>query len=110
MNTGGDLRDALSLNSFPTSPSLLDGIRANDQRAWERFVRLYAPVVQRWCRRAGLGEAETPDVVQELFRSVAAKVGDFRREGPGDSFHAWLWTITRNKIRDHFRRRRAQPQ
>ncbi len=110
MNTGGDHPDRHSVQPQPTSLSLLEGIRANDQQAWERFVRLYAPVVQRWCRRAGLPEDEMPDVVQELFRTVATKMADFRREGPGDSFHGWLWTITQNKIRDHFRRQRGQPQ
>ncbi len=29
----------------------------------------------------------------------------FHREGPQDSFHAWLASITRNKVRDHYRRR-----
>jgi RNA polymerase sigma-70 factor (ECF subfamily) len=37
-------------------------------------------------------------------------VAQFRRERPGDSFRGWLWTITRNKIRDHFRRLAKQPQ
>src|SRR5262249_13631026 len=34
----------------------------------------------------------------------ARAIGGFRREGPDHSFRGWLWTITRNKIRDQQRR------
>jgi RNA polymerase sigma-70 factor (ECF subfamily) len=35
-------------------------------------------------------------------------VGKFHRNHPEDTFSGWLWTITRSKICDHFRRRRAE--
>src|SRR5262245_12114895 len=85
-----------------TSLTLLERVRAADPEAWRRLVELYGPVVQRWCRRAGLQESDTADVMQEVFRSVAVRVSQFRREQARDSFRAWLWTITRNKVRDHF--------
>ena len=49
-------------------------------------------------------------MVQEVFSAVAAHVTDFRRRNGADSFTAWLATIARNKIRDHFRRRQNRPQ
>src|SRR4051812_19850568 len=87
-----------------TSASLLDRIRADDPEAWRRFVQLYSPLVYSWCRRAGLNTEDTADLTQEVFRSVAGHVGSFRRDRPGDTFRGWLWTITRNKLRDFFRR------
>jgi len=57
-----------------------------------------------WCRRAGLGADDTADVCQEVFTAVAAHITEFRRDRPNDSFRGWLWTISRNKITDHFRR------
>src|SRR5262249_11480033 len=57
-----------------------------------------------WCRRAGVPEADAADVSQDVFAVVARHLADFRRERPGDSFRGWLWTITRNKVRDHWRR------
>ena len=96
--------------SGSTSSSLLEGVKARDTDAWSRFSRLYSPLVYRWARQMGLQATDAADVVQEVFRAVALHVAEFRREKPGDSFRGWLYTITRNKVRDHFRRRGAQPQ
>ena len=76
------------------------------------MVDLYGQVVYRWCRKSGLKAEDAADAVQEVFASVSTHVADFRREKPCDSFTAWLSSITRNKICDHFRRvsGRAQAQ
>jgi RNA polymerase sigma-70 factor, ECF subfamily len=68
------------------------------------MVSLYTPLVYRLCRLAGLGADDTEDVGQEVFLAVSRKLGDFRRERPGDTFRGWLRTITTHKIRDHWRR------
>jgi RNA polymerase sigma-70 factor (ECF subfamily) len=88
--------------------SLLGRLRAGQPGAWERLARLYGETVYGWCRRAGVPEADAADVTQEVFLAVARHIDDFRRERPGDSFRGWLWTITRNKARDHFRRHEGQ--
>jgi hypothetical protein len=103
-------RDAALAERSSISTSLLDRVKARQPAAWECLVDLYAPEVYRWCRQSGLQGEDTADVVQEVFTAVAAHVEQFRRERPGDSFRGWLWTITRNKIRDHFRHRQGQPQ
>src|SRR4051794_38956050 len=79
-----------------TSPSLLLRVQGNQAAAWERLVELYAPLVYHWCRRARLGEEDTADVFQEVFRAVARTIGAFRRDRAGDTFRGWLRTITRN--------------
>ena len=84
--------------------SLLERLRTHQAGAWERLVQLYGQTVYGWCRRAGVSEVDAADVSQEVFAAVARHIGDFRRERPGDSFRGWLWTITRNKVRDHWRR------
>jgi RNA polymerase sigma-70 factor (ECF subfamily) len=83
--------------------SLLVRLRAGQAGAWERLVRLYGQTVYVWCRCAGVSEADAADVSQDVFAAVARHLADFRRERPGDSFRGWLWTITRNKVRDHWR-------
>jgi RNA polymerase sigma-70 factor (ECF subfamily) len=97
------------MNDSPaTSLTLLERVQARQPAAWERLVDLYAPLVLHWCRRGGLQHQDADDVFQEVFRSVAEHVNDFRRDRPGDSFRGWLRTITRHKVLDHFRRRQQQ--
>jgi RNA polymerase sigma-70 factor, ECF subfamily len=87
-----------------TSLSLITRVQVNDQAAWVRLVDLYGPMVHRWCLQAGLQPADAADVGQEVFRTVSRSIGTFSRDRPGDSFRGWLFTITRNKIRDHSRK------
>jgi RNA polymerase sigma-70 factor (ECF subfamily) len=74
------------------------------------MVRLFGPLVYHWGRRGGLQAHDAADMVQDVFRSVLAGIEGFRRDQPGDSFRGWLWTISQNRIRDHYRRRNKQPQ
>src|SRR5438132_3122440 len=96
--------------STSTSRSLLARVSTNDAAAWQRLITLYTPLVWHWCRKMDLPSQEMADVFQEVFQSVAAHIGDFRRDRPGDTFRGWLRTITKNKIHDHFRSRKREPQ
>lgn len=99
-------------NSRPfntTSASLLERVKANDEHAWQRLVAIYAPLVYFWCRRSGMNSEDAADIGQEVFRAVARTIGGYRHDRPSDTFGGWLRTITRNKIRDHARRHRAEP-
>ena len=87
-----------------TSSTLLVRLKAKDPEAWRRFVYLYSPRVYRWCRRAGLREADAADVGQEVFQAVAGAIGTFHHDQKGDSFRGWLRTITHNKVLDFDRR------
>jgi RNA polymerase sigma-70 factor (ECF subfamily) len=91
--------------SQSTSLSLLERVKARDQDACTGLVELYGPLVYSWARRGGLSQEDAADMVQEVFRSVFEHVGEFRKSRPEDTFHGWLWTISKNKLRDHFRRR-----
>jgi RNA polymerase sigma-70 factor (ECF subfamily) len=92
-----------------TSTSLIARVREHDPDAWNRLVRLYAPLVHGWLRQAGLRDADAADAFQEVFTAVAKSVGRFRRTNPGESFRAWLRVITKSKIADHHRRRGKHP-
>jgi RNA polymerase sigma-70 factor (ECF subfamily) len=92
-----------------TSRSLLSDARLAVPAAWERLVRLYAPLVASWCRRWRVAEQDVGDVLQDVFWAVACHLDRFHNERPTDTFRGWLATITRNKARDHFRRRASEP-
>ena len=93
-----------------TSLTLLARAQSQDPEAWHRISAIYLPLIYRWARQAGLQESDAADVVQEVFRTLASQIGAFRRDRPGDSFRGWLWGITRNRLREFYRRRQAQPQ
>ena len=97
-------------DSDATSLSLLYRLKANDAAAWDRLVILYAPLVYYWSRKLNLPDQDAADVFQDVFQSVAAKIADFRKEQPGDTFRGWLRIITHNKVQDHFRRQVREPQ
>jgi len=86
-----------------TSLSLLERACEQDPDAWRRLSRIYGPLVYRWARQAGLQENDASDLAQEVFGVVATRINAFRHDRPGDSFRGWLYSITRNKVRDHFR-------
>ncbi len=93
-----------------TSSGLLDRVRAKDSDAWRRLVRLYVPLVYQWARQARLQSNDATDVGQEVFQAVAQNITNYHGDGAGDAFRAWLWGITRNKLREFFRRRASQTE
>ena len=66
-------------------------------------------LVLRRCGQLLREGEEALDVTQDVFRAVAGNIHRFRRDRPGDSFRGWLWTITKHKILDHFRRLKKEP-
>jgi len=64
----------------------------------------------RCARQAGLQCSDAADVGQEVFRVIAARIADFHRQRPGDSFRGWLWGITRLKLKEHFRSVASAPR
>lgn len=80
----------------------LDG-NAADHAA---LLRLLVPVLRAFCRRR-CGEDEFEDLVQETLIAVHTRRATYDRNRP---FTAWLFSIARYKMIDHFRRnRRYQP-
>jgi RNA polymerase sigma-70 factor (ECF subfamily) len=73
--------------------------------AWERFVRLYTPLLLLWARREGMQEIDADDVIQEVFLKLLRQLPGYSR-GDGQSFRGWLRQVTANECRD-FRRRKA---
>jgi RNA polymerase sigma-70 factor (ECF subfamily) len=94
----------------PTSQTLLERARGQDEQAWRGLLHLYGPLVLRWCAHRGVVGPDADDLSQEVGQAVAARLADFRRDRPGDTFRGWLRIITRNKLADHFRRRQGQAQ
>jgi len=92
--------------NFATSLTLLDQLRFGphgDQLSL--FVDIYAPLILKWNREAGLQHADSEDVAQEIMTAVMENIGTFSRERDG-SFRKWLKTIAVNRVRRFFQKKR----
>ena len=92
-----------------TRPSLLLRIRnSGDQAAWQQFVEIYGPLIHGYCRHHGLQDSDAADLVQEVLQSVARAIGKLDYDPRRGAFRGWLFTITRNKMRDFLGREQRQ--
>lgn len=88
-----------------TSASLLGHLQqADDPKSWERFVRLYSPILYTWACRLGLQHADALDLVQEVFTTLVKKLPEFDYDSDR-GFRNWLFTVTRNKRLEKARRK-----
>jgi RNA polymerase sigma-70 factor (ECF subfamily) len=98
-----------------TSLTLLERVRGRDEEAWRNLLRLYGPLVDRWCGHWSVRGPDADDIRQDVFQAVAQGLDNFRREptagtSTAGTFRGWLRIITRNKLVDFTRRKHNQPE
>jgi RNA polymerase sigma-70 factor (ECF subfamily) len=94
-------------DSLATRQSLLVQIRDLDNNAaWAQFVDAYAPLVYRYVRRQGLQDADAADLTQDVLRSIVRAAGEFVYDPSKGRFRTWLYTVTRNKVINHWAARK----
>ncbi len=91
-----------------TSLSLLDGIRRAETDSWQRFVEVYSPVIYARCRK-NCSDADSADIVQEVFLKVNGAIGKFKPDGRPKAFSRWLSTIIGHEVINHFNRQKKTP-
>ena len=92
--------------TFRTSASLLERLKdPADRTSWQRFHDTYAGLLFAVARRAGLGEADAQDAVQETLIDVAQQIRAFRYDRVRGRFKNWLLTILSRRIGRNFRKR-----
>jgi RNA polymerase sigma-70 factor (ECF subfamily) len=95
---------------LPTRQSLLGRLKDwGDREGWQDFFNTYWKLIYSVALKAGLGDAEAQDIVQETMIGVAKAISEFQYNPKTGSFKGWLLTITRRRIADHFRRKYTQP-
>lgn len=90
--------------------SLTRRLAEGSSAAWSDLVELYGPLVDRWCRRAGVPRAAIADLAQETFLATFRGIHRFDPSRQNATFRGWLWTVTRSRIQDYFRRTRGADQ
>lgn len=86
----------------PSDESLLAATARGDLDAFHTFYRHYAGRVLAYARRLGRDPALAEDLTQEVFTAVWTRASTFQADR--GSAAAWLYTLTRNKLVDHWRR------
>jgi RNA polymerase sigma-70 factor (ECF subfamily) len=87
-----------------SSLSLAERLQEGSASAWGDLVRLYGPLVDRWCRNANVPTDAIPDVAQEVFLAAFRGVKRFDPNIPNASFRGWLWTVVRSRIVEYYRK------
>jgi RNA polymerase sigma factor (sigma-70 family) len=77
-----------------TSASLLGRLRLDrtDPNDWADFVSRYTPLIQKWCRRWGLQDADAQDLAQDVLVRLASRMRSFQYD-PAKSFRAYVKTL-----------------
>ncbi len=101
------VRESMRLGQAPEaggtdSAVLLQRIAGGDIEAFQAFYQLHAGRVLAYARQLGRRADLAEDVVQEVFVAVWRKAASFRADR-GDPL-GWLYTITRNKLVDLWRK------
>ena len=101
------VRESMRLPQAPEtggsdSAVLLQRIAGGDIEAFQAFYQLHAGRVLAYARQLGRRADLAEDVVQEVFVAVWRKAASFRADR-GDPL-GWLYTITRNKLVDLWRK------
>ena len=86
--------------------ALVVAARAGDQRARDRLVAAYLPLVYNVVGRALDGHADVDDVVQETMLRCLRALWDLRDPG---RFRSWLVAIAVRQVRERNRTRAAVP-
>lgn len=81
-----------------TRRSFLDLLRdyANEE-AWQRFIELYRPLIQRWCRQRGLQEADVDEVTSMVLVKLGERMDRFAYD-PTKRFRGWLRTVVDSQV------------
>ena len=90
-----------------SSLSLAERLQDGSASAWGDLVRLYGPLVDRWCRNASVPPDAIPDVAQEVFLAAFRGVKRFDPGVPNATFRGWLWTVVRSRIVEYYRKRNS---
>jgi RNA polymerase sigma factor (sigma-70 family) len=82
---------------MPADPALADLVtraKHSDQQAWSALVERYAPLLWSICRSYQLTGPDTADVSQDVWLTLASRLGTLREP---DALPGWLATTTRRQ-------------
>jgi RNA polymerase sigma-70 factor (ECF subfamily) len=95
-------------DSYPTRSSLLHRVKdTQDHQSWQEFSDIYSKLIFGFAIKACLTEDEAQEVVQETLIAAAKHLPGFRYDPKACSFKTWLLNLSRWRVQDQLRKRRA---
>jgi RNA polymerase sigma-70 factor (ECF subfamily) len=92
-----------------TSMSLLERARGGVDRAWDRLVALYQPLIYNSLRGHALPHHAAEELTQEVLLVVHKELGGFAHPGAPGAFRGWLRVITANRARAYWKAGKHRP-
>ena len=80
----------------------------DDAESWREFFDMYWRLIFNFARKAGLGDADAQDFVQDVMLSLAKKMPGFRYDPARGKFKAFLMVVVRSRLADFWRRGAAK--
>ena len=86
------------MSEFPdTSNSLLLQVKnPQNAEAWEKFSKIYHPVIYRLAQGRGLQDVDALDLAQQVLIAVAGAIGRWEPKSDATRFRHWLRRVIRN--------------
>lgn len=95
----------------PTRATLIQRLKNwQDESSWEDFFNTYWKLIYDFAVKNGLTPSEAEDVVQETLLAVARSMPGFKYNPEIGSFKAWLFNLTRWRVKDQLRRRNSNAE
>ncbi|XKH50780.1 RNA polymerase sigma factor [Chryseomicrobium palamuruense] len=79
---------------------LIEAAQQGDLSAYEELIYTYRGTVERFAYQCGADYDDVPDISQEVFIRLYRFLHQFQR----DRFTTWLYKVTLNTTRDHYRK------
>lgn len=76
----------------------------DDAESWREFFDIYWRLIFNFARKAGLGDADAQDFVQDVMLSLAKKMPGFRYDPARGKFKAFLMVVVRSRLVEFWRR------
>lgn len=90
--------------SHQTRRTLIDRLVNRVDSDWHQFFDTYWRLIYNTAYASGLSPSDCEEVVQETVMAVLKRIDTFRYDPEKGRFRSWLLSITRNKVKDQFRR------
>ncbi len=79
-----------------------------DKEAFSELYRKYDPKIERFTYQRVSDVEEAEDIISEIWTKTFIHLKNFQGEFE-NSFGAWIFSITRNCLRDYYRKKKEHP-